>query len=246
MTSLNLQRPTNKTMTPIREDVTIPVYPDMPAPLKMHSVHIEDRPNPEPVEVRLPPTPQRQPSPEGQVVCNLAFDHPEQSDSSGPDLTEAPLTVSPEDSSTSIHPQESETKPLRKSSALETLDQLKALEQQKGQQQQEQAAPPVPARNPLRNAPKKGWVAKLLSKLTCMHKDAANKSSKPAKPVRLARSLLSRRSGRSSFTKSGGKSTGGTAGSIATMSAITPGGAATCSGAAICGTGCGCGTGCDC
>ncbi|THY35447.1 hypothetical protein D6D01_01303 [Aureobasidium pullulans] len=185
MTSLNLQRPTNKTMTPIREDITIPVYSDMPAPPKMHSVHIE------PVEVRLPSTPQREPSPEGQVVCKLAFDHPEQSDSTGPDLTEEPLTVSPEDSSTSIHPEELETNLLRKNSALETLDQLKALEQQKGQQQQGQATPPVPARDPLRNAPKKGWVAKLLSKLTCTHKDAANKSSKPAKPVKLARSLLS-------------------------------------------------------
>ncbi|CAD0113125.1 unnamed protein product [Aureobasidium uvarum] len=59
MTSLNLQRPVNKHSTPnnFNDNMLSQSYPMMPSPLKMHTVHIENRPNPERVDISLPPSP---------------------------------------------------------------------------------------------------------------------------------------------------------------------------------------------
>ncbi|KAI4719163.1 hypothetical protein E4T48_04692 [Aureobasidium sp. EXF-10727] len=59
MTSLNLQRPVNKHSTPdsFNGNMLSQPYPAMPSPLKMHTVHVENPPNPEPVDISLPPSP---------------------------------------------------------------------------------------------------------------------------------------------------------------------------------------------
>ncbi|KAI5207544.1 hypothetical protein AUEXF2481DRAFT_36429 [Aureobasidium subglaciale EXF-2481] len=158
MTSLNLQRLISP-MALSKEDALIPSSPIMPAPLKMHSVLVETRPLPEAVDISLPPSPMTEgPSP----------------------MTEGPSPINP----SPIESDENEHKPLRKSSALETLRELNAAEQKK------QQAPAIPPKSAHRGAKKTSWLSKLIGRVSCSsisNGSSVDGYSMPNKPVTLPR-----------------------------------------------------------
>ncbi|KAI5245714.1 hypothetical protein E4T43_03028 [Aureobasidium subglaciale] len=150
-TFLNLQRPISP-MALSKENAFIPSSPIMPAPLKMHSVHVETRPLPEAVDISLPLSP----TTEGLTPTNHS---PIESD-------------------------ESEHKPLPKSSALKTLKELNAAEQKN------QQAPAIPPKSAHRGAKKTSWLSKLIGRLSCSsisNGSSVNSDSVPNKPVTLPR-----------------------------------------------------------